>query len=205
MSDSILTVVTPAPDRRLATAADVRPGLGPSDTISDNDLNALIGQVSDLISSACNGRVFGRESLREVFRPARWCGSLILSRDQVATITSLVADGATLTEGTDFEVDAKAGLVNRLAGNARCSWRAVKVTVEYAAGWLLPSQGGSDLPGDVRRVCIDRVTRIRAASGRDPNVRSESSQDVGQVSYFDPDKLSAQELCDLAPYKVYRL
>jgi hypothetical protein len=205
VSDSILTVVTKAPDRRLATAADVRPWLMPSDAPSENDLNAMISRVSDLISGACNGRVFGRESLLEVFRSVRGLDALVLSRDPVATITSLVADGSTLVEGTDFEVDFAAGLVYRLAGDARCSWRASKVSIAYTAGWLLPSQDGSSLPGDVQQVCIDRVVRMRGGRGRDPNVRSESTDGVDSVSYFDQDKLSSQEEAALAPYMIYRI
>jgi len=205
MSDSILTIVASAPPRRRATAAALRPWLGASDAPSDNDLNALIGQVSDLISGACGGRAFGRESFREVFRPACPLECLVLHRFPVVAISSVVVDGTTLAEGVGFEVNAAAGLVYRLSGEARCAWRSTKITVEYAAGWLLPSQEGCDLPGDLRRICIDRVVRMRAGKGRDPNIRSEGSQDIGQIAYFDPGKLSAEEIAALTPYKVYRL
>ncbi|WP_160119646.1 hypothetical protein [Rhodovarius lipocyclicus] len=203
MSDSILTVVTPAPDRLLATAADVAAALGLSD--SPPGIGALILRASDAISGACNGRVFGREAVRETFRPAGPMKPLILGRDRVHAVTSVVLDGTTLVEGTDFEVDQPAGILHRLSGDARCAWRAAKVVVEYSAGWLLPSQDGSDLPGDVRGICIDRAARMYQGQGEDLRIRSESAEGVGNVSYFDPDKLNAPELDALAPYHLYRL
>jgi len=203
MSDSILTVVTPAPDRLLATAADVVAALGLSEVPAG--LGALILRASDSIAGACNGRVFGRETVRETFRLSCPVKPLMLARDRVHAVTSVVLDGATLVEGVDFEVDGPAGLLHRLSGDARCAWRAAKVVVEYSAGWLLPSQDGSDLPGDVRGICIDRAARAYQGQGEDQRIRSESAEGVGQVSYFDPDKLSAPELAVLAPYHLYRL
>lgn len=205
MSDSILTVVTRAPDRRLATAADVRAEMKLSGTPSDNELNGLIAQASDLIAGSCGGRVFGREALREIFRPVGPLQPLILRRDTVIAVTSIAADGVQLTADADFELEARSGLLYRLAGDARSPWRSRKITVEYSAGWLLPSQEGCDLPSDVRRVCIERVVRMLGARGRDPNIRSEGAQDVGQISFFDPNKLSDEERNALAPYKVHRL
>lgn len=208
MSGSILTILTPAPDRRLATAEDVRAELKLSDKALDTALNGLILQASDTIASGCGGRVFGRENLREIFRSVRaeW---LVLARDPVSAVTSIVADGATLVEGTDFEIDLRAGILYRLSGDARISWRASKVTVEYAAGWLLPSQAGpadvGALPGDVRRVCIERVARIWNGQGRDAAIRSESTDGVDSISYFDPEKLSTDESDRLRGYKVVLL
>jgi hypothetical protein len=205
MPDSILTVLTPAPDRLLATSADVakqlmRPGEPPAEDFED-----LISQASDTIATLCNGRTFGRESLREVFRGARSVNGLILARHPVAMVTTLVADSVSLIEGTDFEVDAPAGIVHRLSGDARRCWSAGKITVEYTAGWLLPSQDGCDLPGDVRRLCINRVARMWSAKGRDPSLRSESTEGIDSVSYFDPDKLSAEEEETLRGYRNVNL
>lgn len=205
MPGSILTVLTPAPDRRLATAVDVRAELMLPGGTFDNDLNGLILQASDTIASGCGGRVFGREGLRETFRSVR-TEELVLARDPVAAVTSIVADGSTLVEGTDFELDAMAGILYRLAGDSRCAWRVSKVTVEYEAGWLLPSQAGAGdvgaLPTDVRRICIERVARAWNGRGRDATIRSEGTDGVDSISYFDPDKLSTDEADRLRGYKV---
>ncbi|RVT99094.1 hypothetical protein EOD42_03025 [Rhodovarius crocodyli] len=203
MSDSILTVITPAPDRLLATAADVAAQLGLSNP--PPGIGPLILRASDAIAGACNGRVFGRETVRETFRLSCPLKPLMLARDRVHAIASVVVDGTTLVEGADFEVDGPAGLLHRLSGDARCAWRAAKVVVEYSAGWLLPSQDDSDLPGDVRGICIDRAARAYLGQGEDLRIRSESAEGVGNVSYFDPDKLSTPELVALAPYHLYRL
>lgn len=202
MSD-ILSVVAAAPDRMLATAGDVRPWLVPSDSPSDDELKAQIARTSDVISDLCGGRVFARETVREIFRAAGRMKPLILARHPVAAVISVVADGATLAEGTDFEVEADAGIAHRLSGGVRCVWRATTVTIEYAAGWLLPSQDQCDLPGTLRDICINRVVRARGGKGRDPNIRSESTEGIDSISFFDPNKLSVEEDKILAPYRIH--
>lgn len=207
MSQSILTIVAAASERKLATVdAVVRElalpaGATPADHVTD-----LLNAASGAIESHCR-RCFARETLREVFRGLS-ASEVILARFPVAEIVSVVVDGSALAEGVDFEADAS-GVLYRLSGDTRVAWRAGKLTVEYAAGWLLPGQSGANLPADISRACVLLAAAGYHAAGRDPMLRSESSQDVGQVSYLDPregmEAMPPQAAALLAPFRVVTL
>ncbi|MDB5415098.1 MAG: hypothetical protein JWR10_3433 [Rubritepida sp.] len=185
MPDSILTVTVAATVRNLAELVSVKAELDLGDGADGADLLRRIRAVSTAIDRFC-GRTLARETLQEVVRPVRALDVLVLSRYPVASITSIVADGATLVAGTDFEADLETGRIWRLSGDVRCCWRCRKITALYAAGYLLPGQVGANLPEDITRACIVAVTASYQAKGRDPLLRSEASQDVGQKSYMDP-------------------
>ena len=186
MLGSILTVTTAATERDLCTLAAVKAELGLTTTSFDAALADRIAQASTAIESYCQ-RVFARENIQEVFRPEAALRSIILARGPVASIASIVADGTTLTPTTEFEFDARAGLIYRLLDDTRAAWRERKITVVYAAGYTLPDTGaGADLPQDIRRACVLTVASAHLGRGRDAMVRSESAQDVGLVSYLDP-------------------
>lgn len=184
MGDSLLTIVTPATVTALTDLASVKLELGVSGSTEDPYLQAQITQASAAIVSWC-GRVFAREVVSEVWRLDADTQPLSLARYPVVTITSVIEDGTTLA-GSDYELDADAGMLWRLASDERAAWRARKITVAYTAGYLLPGQVGRTLPADVERACILMVAAQYNAQGRDPMLRSDGAQGIGQVSYLDP-------------------
>jgi hypothetical protein len=184
MSGTILTVTTPPSVRALCTLAAVKGELSITDGSQDVVLTDRILAASASIDSYCV-RTLALRGMREIFRPTRALHALLLAGKPVAAISSLVADGATLVEGADFEISAENGMIYRLSSDVRCVWTARKVTVQYTAGFILPGQVGANLPEDISRACMLAVVAAQLGAGRDANIRSEGAQDVGQVSYRD--------------------
>ncbi len=201
---SLLTTVTAATVTALTDVQSVQLELGLSGQTKAGYLRGQIAQASAAISSWC-GRVFAQETVREVWRPEGCVESLSLSRFPVANIASVTEDGTALAS-TDYEVDAASGLLYRLSSDERTTWRARKITVQYTGGYLLPDQANRTLPHDIQRACILMVTAAYLAKGRDPMLRSESTQDVGSASYLDPrtgmEAMPPQAAALLAPYRV---
>ncbi|WP_424813562.1 phage head-tail connector protein [Roseococcus sp. YIM B11640] len=193
-----LTVVAPAASKLLCTLDDVKVELGLSGSADDAALTARIGQASDAIAASCD-RVFARETVQETFRGLSCQGPLRLERQPVASIVSVAVDGQAFSAG-DYEVDAD-GRLWRLSGDALAGWAGSKVVVTYAGGYLLPEDASPTLPLELRRACIDRVVRGWSSVGRDPWIRSESTEGVDSISFFDPDKLSAEDDGVFAKYR----
>lgn len=201
---SLLTIITPATATALTDAGAVQAELNQAGVEDIVYLQQQIGAASAAIVSWC-GRVFAREVLSEMWRDVCWQESLSLARLPVVSIASVVADGVTLS-ASDYECDMQAGQLYRLSSDQRTRWNARKVTVQYTAGYLLPGVTGRTLPHDVQRACTLMVAAQYNARGRDPLLRSESAQDVGQVSYLDPragmEAMPPQAAALLAPYRV---
>ncbi len=201
--NSLLTIVTPATVTALAELATVKLELCISGTAEDAYLQAQIATASAAASAWC-GRVFAREVVSEVWRPTASLESLALSRYPVASIASVVEDGVTLAS-TDYEMDAEAGMLWRLSSDARTAWSARKITVAYTGGYLLPGQTNRTLPADIERAAVLMVAATYNARGRDPMLRSEGAQGIGQVSYLDPragmEAMPPQAAALLGPYR----
>lgn len=203
MAYSLLTVTTAATNTALTDMASVQAELSLTSPEDDSYLQAQISAASSAISSWCN-RVFARESLQEMWRPESPVEVLMLSRTPVVAIASVVEDGITLS-ATEYEADLQAGLVWRLADDYRVKWSGRKITLLYSAGYILPSDAGRNLPQDIQRACVLLVTAQHNARGRDPMIRSESAQDVGQATYLDPragmEAMPPQAAALLSPYR----
>ena len=206
-SASILTVTVPAVAHGLTDLASVQAEMGLTGETTDAAyLNGQILTATAAIQSYC-GRSFARETVREVFRDVV-AQRLTLARTPVASITSVTVDGEAL-DAADYEADPDSGILYRLSLDARLAWVAAKVTVVYVAGYILPGQANRTLPHDIQRACVLTVAANYSARGRDPLVRSEGAQDVGQVSYLDPrvgmEGLPPQAAGLLNPYRVRRM
>lgn len=168
----------------------------------DDEVGRLIDTASSAIARQCN-RQFGRERLREGLRPGK--GPLILSRSPVSALYSVTADGNQV-ELEGVELDGGAGLLGRLdaAGDA-CPWWNRRVVVEYAAGWAMPGSPDRDLPPDIEQACLLLISDTLAGQGRDPRLRSESTEGVGSTSWLDPragqEHLPPQAAGLLRPYR----
>lgn len=205
MMPPLLTVTVPATTTALTDLASVQAELGLSGGGDDAYLQAQIAAASAAIVSWC-GRVFARESVQEVWREYSPMACLSLARQPVTALASVVEDGITLA-AADYELDASAGMLWRLSDEDRVCWRGRKVTVAYTAGYALPGEPSRTLPHDVQRACTLMVAAQYNARGRDPMIRSQSAQDVGQVSYLDPragmEAMPPQAAALLHPYRAF--
>lgn len=72
-------------------------------------------------------------------------------------------------------------LLYRLREGTRVPWTGRLVVVEYQAGFLLPDEA----PPALERACLDLLAGLWHGQGRDPAVRSETTEGVGAVGYFE--------------------
>lgn len=180
----------------LTTVAAVKADLGITGADEDAYLGVLIGRCSDDIASFCN-RVFPVETLRESFYPQReyfsyqvpgGVNELQLSRWPVVSVSSVVENGATLVEGTDYLVDAENGLLTRLDGLAYPrAWPVWPVVVTYSAGFAA-------IPATVEGACARLVRARWFARARDPLIRSDQTEGIGRTDYWVSDNPAAGNL-----------
>ena len=194
---SILTVTSAATNRLLTQLSTVKTLMGLSDTTQDAKLNLLIPSASAAAENFCN-RTFARDALSEKFQlnfdgipwQAQQPKSIQLRRFPVVPaagpiVLTLTENGTVLDPASDFEIDYDVGQITRLdaAGYPR-SWPTGQLTVVYTAGYLLPADGGRNLPQEIEDAVID-ITRARFnAINRDPALKSVSVPDVATETYF---------------------
>lgn len=212
----LFEVVTPtanAAARRLTTAEKVRTTIG-SPAGDDTLLESIIDRVSARAAQHCKlaqdpvgtPLTFGAESLRATyFKSARERGSKLMLpwRIPVTAFSSIVEDGVTLEEGTDFEQTGR-GILQRLSSDAPCHWSCGKIVVTFTGGWSLP--GG--VPPDLEEQVIEQVKAMYLGRTRDNTVRNETITDVGAWQYSVPggDSIGSSGLLmslesALSPYK----
>jgi hypothetical protein len=204
----MLTVITPALSYRLTSEVRARDQLQLSvEAVPGPYLLDLIDAASFAIANHCN-RAFARETVTETVRP---CGSgpLILSRAPVVGDVAVLLDGNAVTPDT-MECNRSAGLLYRLDGWRRSPWYGRSAVVTYTAGWILPEDSAfgtalpaDRLPADVEQACLTLVAARIAGRGRDPMLRSESTEGVGSASYIataDMGAMPPQATAALAPY-----
>lgn len=179
-------VTTPATDLTLATIEQLRvaAGLSSDNGSQDESLTALGNRLAADVATACkiasdgvNPPTLRSETVKDTFRLKSHTASLILSRRFVSSITSIVENGVTLTEGTDFEVDAEAGLVKRLSGDTEICWYWGKIVVAYVAGF-------ATVPAELSGIVADEARLRLSESTRDPAVKSETTDGIDSVDYW---------------------
>jgi hypothetical protein len=174
--------------------------------ITDTANDTLIDQYIDRVSAQAAGHcklayagatppTFGAETLRATWFAEPGCyyrrdlyvgdeiGLLILPwRTPLVAITSVVENGVTLTEGTDYELMA-GGLLQRLSSDTLAPklWSGGKIVVVYTAGWSLPASVPPEIEGPV----IEQVKMAYLATEEDPRLRSETTEGVGSESRYD--------------------
>lgn len=177
----MLTVTEANADRRLTRLDTVKTELGVADGASDEKLEALIDQASDVVARYCN-RVFALETVAETFRVQNHgAHGLTLSRYPVVAIISIVENDTTLTTD-DYEADLETGIIERLRSDRVMRWPCGKTVVTYSAGFDLPD----GLPEGIERATIELVKQYYASGDRDPLVRSEVVEGAGSTDYFSP-------------------
>jgi hypothetical protein len=173
----MFAVTSAATDLSLLSDQELRlaAGLAAGDTSRDADLAVLGAAVAADIATACNVAADGvaQPTLRsEAVSDTYWptvcrIEALILSRRFVTAVASVVEDGTTLTQDTDFWLDAGTGILHRIgdaSGYSR-TWSAAKIVVSYTAGF-------ATVPTDLKGAATDLMqTRLSEAS-RDPLLKS---------------------------------
>ncbi|WP_029004769.1 hypothetical protein [Azorhizobium doebereinerae] len=178
----MLTIVTPAANHHLTTAAAVCRELGIDGEAVTAFLAGAIPQASDAVRTWC-GRTFALETIRETFHAPEPLPSLLLSRWPLVAIDAATI-GAVSLDLSEVEADLDCGSVYRLAANRRrLSWPAGRLVVDYRAGFILPDQEGRTLPHDIERAAIALVKGYWFSRDRDPTLRSEDVTGVGNLSY----------------------
>ena len=155
--------------------------LGQADLVG---MDELISAASEIVAQHC-GRLnddkqseFGAQTVRQTERLVyREC--IVLDRDLVPAITTIVEDGVTLT-ATDYELSGSR--LFRLSDDTRIAWCAQKVVITYTTGWTL--LGG--MPHPIEQATLDVLRQLVARRGTASMVRSESVDGVIAVSYRDP-------------------
>lgn len=174
----MLSILVPATSSRLTTLDAVKRELSITGTSEDARLLAYIDQASAVIADYL-GRPLGQETVRETLRLSASSEVIMLSRWPVASVSSVVEDGATLV-AADYEIDRS--FAYRLLNDERASWPAVKIALTYVAGYDLPH----GVPAAIERAATQLVVAMNASRGRDPALRSESVEGVGSQSWLDP-------------------
>lgn len=169
-------VTSPATDLALLSDQELRlaAGLAASDTSQDTALAVLGLSVAADIATACNVPSGGvtqptlrSEAVSDTYWPisqGRRTDALVLSR-RFVTAVSVVEDGTTLTEGTDYWLDSAPGLLRRICSDYPRAWCSAKIVVSYTAGFAI-------VPDDLKGAANDLIqTRLSEAS-RDPLLKS---------------------------------
>lgn len=183
----MLTVITPAQNRRLTTVELLRLdlGFGPTDP-SDAVLERMIDVVSSAIETYCN-RIFARETVRETFDCVSGAENVMLDRWPVKSVTSTSLNGEVL-DPTLYQVDR--GFLYQLNDEGRRTfWGGGPFIVDYIGGYALPEdadQDGEKIPPAIQNAVASEISARLALKGRDPLVRSESEDGVGSTTYFGP-------------------
>ena len=177
-----LAVTVAASSKDMTLLATVKTELGISGTADDAWLALVIQEESAAAVAYCD-REFARETVVESFRleaELREVGGLYLSRVPVASITSVVEDGVTLTS-VDYELAAADGRLYRLDGaGARSCWAHAKIVVTYAGGYVMLTT----LPQDLERAVRTMVKGRWYARQRDPLVKGASLDGVMSEQYW---------------------
>ena len=201
----MMTITTPAEDKNLLTAEEMRlaVGLASGDASKDAVLTPLNGRVSRAIAAHCKVAAGGiavptlrQETVTEVFRTGMARRRLMLSRRPIVSVTSIVEDGETLT-GSDYEIDASSGILTRLEDDEPACWSWSKIVVVYVAGW-------SVVPDDLKLAASKLASEIYTVGTRDPNLKRIKTDGVDEVEYWigpATDPLVSQEIdALLSPY-----
>lgn len=180
MSDiRILSVVTPAASQDLTLVATVKADLGIATGNDDAWLADEIHTQSEHIAGELN-RVFGLETVTEIFTLARPRIGLNLRRYPNIAVASVVENGETLA-AADYRLDSERGQIFRLSGGHIGCWPAgVDIAFSYDGGYALLD----GLPRPLEKACRDLVKANWFARRRDPYVKSEDVPGVLRTDYW---------------------
>ena len=184
----MLSVTTAAADRSLLTLAELRAAAGVPDNSRDAELTTLGARVAAAITGACQVARGGAvpptlrlETLTETLQNDRHRTEIVLSRRPVVSVTSVTEIDAALTSA-DYEIEAGAGLLRRLAAGRPWCWPCRKVVIVYQAGW-------QTVPDDLKLAAAKFVQAEWQQGSRDPLLRRVKVEGISEREYWvDPTK-----------------
>ena len=200
----ITTVLEAAEDFDITTLLNVKTdcSIADGDPAVDIFLQRKIRQASASISQYCN-RQFALQRYQDVIRPDQsglpegWInqqGAYQVAKLPLVEVVSIKDyQGNTLVAGTDYEVNLETGEIYKLSSAGfPIPWPALRLTVEYWAGWTLPSgdPDGDNLLSitapDVEDACIRLVKGAYLGKDRDPMLKTDEVAGVGSQTYWIP-------------------
>jgi hypothetical protein len=194
-----VVVVTPATNTMLTTIDAVKRELGITVDTDDLTIVEMVKRASSAIARECR-RVFGIETVTETI-DGTGTRLLGLSRTPILSVSAVTEDSTAIT---DYSIeDAEAGALYRANGWGRSGglrmwgteafssgyilpgYQDRRYSVTYQAGYLLPGEASSTLPGAVEQACLETVKAWYSQRDVDPTMASVK---VGQfqVSYRSP-------------------
>lgn len=185
-----------ATNRSLTTATKVKEALRITDSNSDTIIAALIPRATALIVAWCrlardaagSKPTFARETLRATWHaePTASRGSELYLpwRVPVFSIDSVVEAGTTLTVSTDYLLlGSTPGVLRRISTDTPIEWSTDKVVVTFKAGFSVSTSLATNIDPAIEAACIEQVKGMLFAADRDPLIRSESFDGLGNVAY----------------------
>ena len=192
---SIISVTTPATNRRLTTVERVQGDLG----ITGND--AEIGTAIDEASSRIEAELgyhLALETVVETFRPSHGnyyngSSSILLERTPVVEITAISADTGALVDG-EWVVDPVNGLVLWVDGAGMATpWRFyTALSVSYSGGWVMPGDEGRTLPPALEAAAVAYCRSLLSSRDRDPMLRSVEIPGVITRDYYSQNRAGGE-------------
>ncbi|WP_454917313.1 hypothetical protein [Xanthobacter sediminis] len=180
-----LVITTPAEDRRLLSAEEMRlaAGLASSDASKDADLGRINLAISDRIALECAVAGDGvhpptllRETLVETVRVQRASTMLILARRFIAAVATVTIDGDAVDAGS-YEVEAGSGMLRRLRNGCVVPWVCGTVVVTYQAGFAVA-------PADLGLAASTALQEQWSAANRDPLLKRDRVEGVGEQEFW---------------------
>lgn len=211
----LVTITSRMSDQRLVTVEQAKAELNLSDATDDVYVAGLVNRASSVIARHC-ARTLGVTGYSETFRHNysafplpigyvypdyhyryrdRHHRPLIVSNVPIyignaATVEAAVTitvDGTQLAQdGSDYEIDAEAGLIWRLIDGYRMHWTGLVTVVEYSAGYVCPNDtaiGDVTLPYDIQDACLQLVRSAYFGRATDSSVQYELVEGVGRIQY----------------------
>lgn len=180
----MFSVDTPVTNRALLSADELRiaAGLEPTDTSKDGRLAEIGLRASDAIGRYCcaddgvNPPTLLNELCSETIRIGSATDTLILTRRFVTAIVGITENGVGLGAGA-YELKKAAGLLLRVSNDRPIYWTGTKVIVQYRAGFVTPHD-------DLKHAADLLVRQMMATTSRDPTVRRERTDGVGEFEYW---------------------
>lgn len=181
----MLSILSPAPDRSLLSVDDMLAAVSLSATQTQAQLSAFALQVSDAIALACAVPGDGvtpptllSERVEEVLFVEPGSKWLCLARRFITDIESLTIAGEAL-DLDDALIDKAAGRIRRLdAAGSPVDWPSGLARCTYTAGFSEP-------PPALKMAAQTMLAEGWSARDRDPLLRAESIEGVGQVQFYE--------------------
>ena len=189
---SIITVTTPATNRRLTTVERVQADLGV--TGNDAEIGTAIDEASSRIEAELGYRL-ALETVVETFRNTsgmNGSSSILLERRPVTEITAISSDTGALIDG-EWVVDPVNGLVLWVDGAGMATpWRFISLSVFYSGGWVMPGDEGRTLPPALEAAAVAYCRSLLSSRDRDPMLRSVEIPGVITRDYYSSNRAGGE-------------